>query len=731
MNSIARVSRLLVAIVIVAVTVVAAESPTMQIRVFAENPEIMHSLEAAGFDVICVGHVYVDVFTDQDGLARLRQYGYQVDVIHADVVAHYASRLDLTDAMGGYKTLAEIYAYLDDMKADHLDIMTDRISIGQTFEGRDIYAVKISDNPGVDEEEPELFFNSAIHACEVVTPEVLLYFMDYLTDNYGVDQEATDIVDNREIWLVPIVNPDGYYHNEVIAPNGGGMWRKNRRDNLDGTFGVDLARNFGYKWGYNNMSSSPITSAENYRGTEPFSEPESGAIRDFVTSRNFVLQVQYHACGGWVGFPWGYDTYMPPDEILLQIVADSMAYYNGYSSSAGYFCHGNPEDWSYAAMMTESKVLPFIVEVGGCGDGFWPDPASVPELAAANLGANLVLCRLADYVFSLGPPRRPDMQEVQLGPGSEYTITWLHDDAENPAVAYELIEYKNPVKMLDSAKNTNNWFVDGIYAERSFKPVRDNYHSEEWSLSPQAKIASLQTANPIFVEDGDSLIFWTDYDLLEGYAYVHVEVATDGYSFEPIPGNISTEYNPFGLNHGYGVTGASGGWIEAKFDLSAYAGQTALIRISFYDEGVGLDVFGPPPEGASQFFIDDIYVIKTFDEETIIGSDLTGTQYSFSDKPGGDYYYCVRTLDAENQWGDFSSFARVTIAPGEVCGDANGDGEVTVADISFLIEYLHKDGPAPDPIEAGDADGDGDVDQLDCKYLGDYLRKDGPEPICP
>ncbi len=704
---------LLVLTVVLSTGASAAETPVMQVKVSFEDPGVSRLLQALGFDVGYIGDGWADVFVRSDDYRRLQVLGYEIEIIHDDVSAFYASRLSQTDAMGDYKTLSEIYAYLDAMKADHPDIITDRISIGQTFEGRDIYAMKISDNPGIDEDEPELFFNAAIHSCEVVTPEVVMYFMDYLTDNYGVDPEVTEIVDNREVWLVAVVNPDGYYHNEVIAPEGGGMWRKNRRDNLDGTFGVDLARNFGYKWAYNNLSSSPVTSDVNYRGTEPFSEPEACAIRDFVNSRNFVLQVQYHAYGGWVGFPWAYDTYIAPDEELLQLVADSMAYYSGYSSDGGYFCHGDPEDWSYASQMTGSGVLPFIVEIGDSDDGFWPEPARVAELVAENLGANLVLCRLADHVFSLGPPKMPQMPGTQSAPGPDYTITWTHDDANNPAVAYELVEYKNPAKTVDSASSIDNWIVDGINGDQSFKRVRDNYHSATWSFGVAARIASLQTVNPIYVEEFDTLVFWTDYNLADGYAYLHVDIATDGYSFESIEGNISTEYNPAGLNHGHGITGNSGGWIEARFDLAAFVGQTILVRFTYYDEGEFL---------LGKLYLDDIAIIKNFETETVLGSDLTETEYSFTDKPDGDYYYRVRAKDAQDQWGQFSNIGLVMVEDTSCCesmGKFYNDGEpFSILDLDAMLGYLFRGGDIYDCLAQVDISGP-DSDLPNCILVPD------------
>ena len=105
----------------------------------------------------------------------------------------------------------------------------------------------------------------------------------------------TRLVDEREIFILPVVNPDGYVYNEMIAPDGGGMWRKNRNPEFAPDYGVDLNRNYGYMWGYNDFGSSPDPSDATYRGTAPFSEPETANIRAFVNSHEFVFAVNYHS----------------------------------------------------------------------------------------------------------------------------------------------------------------------------------------------------------------------------------------------------------------------------------------------------------------------------------------------------------------------------------------------------------------------------------------------------
>jgi murein tripeptide amidase MpaA len=129
---------------------------------------------------------------------------------------------------------------LDAMAAAYPNLISAPQSIGTSIEGRPIPFVRISNDPNVDQDKPEVLYNSLHHAREPGGLSQLIYYMWYLLENYGTDAEVTYLLDDRELYFVPCVNPDGYVYNQTIEPGGGGMWRKNRRDNGDGSFGVDL-----------------------------------------------------------------------------------------------------------------------------------------------------------------------------------------------------------------------------------------------------------------------------------------------------------------------------------------------------------------------------------------------------------------------------------------------------------------------------------------------------------
>jgi len=191
----------------------------------------------------------VTFVTDADQVEALRSEGYRIVVEIEDMEAFYASRIRGPN-FGQFHTYSEMEDFLDALHAQYPSITTSRISIGTSIEGRTIWAFKISDNPDLDEDEPEILFDGMHHAREPMSLEAQLHFMEWLTQNHGTDPEATFLVDNREIWFIPIVNPDGFIYNETTNPSGGGMWRKNRRDNPGSSCkGVDLNRNYPYQWG--------------------------------------------------------------------------------------------------------------------------------------------------------------------------------------------------------------------------------------------------------------------------------------------------------------------------------------------------------------------------------------------------------------------------------------------------------------------------------------------------
>jgi len=250
--------------------------------------------------------------------------------------------------------------------------------------------LRLSDNPETDEDgEPEVLFDALHHAREVMTSEMVLMLAEYLAEQYYAgDPEIVALLDENEIYLVPIVNPDGFLYNEQINPDGGGLWRKNRRDNGDGTWGVDLNRNYPYEWGCDEGSSGDPGN-DTYRGPSPGSEPEVQAMMNLIDDHDFVTRQSWHSSGNLTLYPWGYTIDDTPDEATFREMAAAMTQFNGYSpGQVGELLYpvcGGSFDWDYGGQDTHTKIFGFTNEIGGSSDGWWPPDSRRQPLFEENL----------------------------------------------------------------------------------------------------------------------------------------------------------------------------------------------------------------------------------------------------------------------------------------------------------------------------------------------------------
>ena len=301
-------------------------------------------------------------------------------------------------SMGGHLTYEEMELHLDSMKIKYPNLITSKAQIHTTLsrEGRQIWFVKISDNPNVNEPtEPQGLFSAIHHAREPVGMHQLIFFMWYLLENYNSNPEIKTLVENSELFFVPCLNPDGYIFNQTNSPIGGGMWRKNRRDNNDGTFGVDLNRNYGNNWGFDDFGSSPDPAAETYRGDEAFSEPETKAMKAFCEAHNFKNALNYHTYSNLVIHPWGYENIQTPDSNLFRNLTNEMVRENNYRPGTGmevlnYNSNGSSDDFMYGVTAQKPKIFAMTPEVG---DWFWPTMDEIPALCVENIHQNLTVVR--------------------------------------------------------------------------------------------------------------------------------------------------------------------------------------------------------------------------------------------------------------------------------------------------------------------------------------------------
>ncbi|WP_438426342.1 M14 family zinc carboxypeptidase [Aquimarina macrocephali] len=310
-------------------------------------------------------------------------------------------------SMGGFHTHDEAIAALDKMRQLYPQLITAKSSIGTTIQGRSIYMVKISDNADTDENEDEMLYTSIHHAREPVGLSQNLFYMWYLLENYNSDPEIKILVDNTELYFIPIINPDGYIHNQQTNPNGGGYWRKNRRNN-GGSYGVDLNRNYGYQWAAPGGSSS-TPSSDSYHGTSKFSEPETQAMRDFTNQHNFVAALNYHSFSNLLIHPWGYkaNTFTPDQSTFVKIctyMTEENSYtYGTPNQTVGYTAGGSSDDWMYGEQSSKPKVFAMTPEVGSSNDGFWPASSRIIPLCNEVYPFNIKIMRMAAKYAKVTP----------------------------------------------------------------------------------------------------------------------------------------------------------------------------------------------------------------------------------------------------------------------------------------------------------------------------------------
>lgn len=323
-----------------------------------------------------------------------------------------AAIMDFPPSDSAYHNYAETVAELNRIATDYPTIA--RLSvIGTSYEGRNIYALKISDNVAADENEPEVLYNAHQHAREHLTVEMALYLASLYTSSYGSDNRVTNVVDTREIWILPDVNPDGGEYD--IATGSYRSWRKNRQPNSGSSaIGTDLNRNWGFNWGCcGGSSGSP--SSETYRGPSAFSAPETAVLRDFVQGRRIggvqqiKVNIDFHTYSELVLWPFGYTTantapgLSADQERTFRMLGVAMANTNGYTpeqASDLYITDGDSIDWMWGTQ----GIFAYTFEMypgPGSSQGFYPPDEVIPVETARNRDASLILAEYADCPYRI------------------------------------------------------------------------------------------------------------------------------------------------------------------------------------------------------------------------------------------------------------------------------------------------------------------------------------------
>ncbi len=395
-----------------------AQETYSRVRIPLETTEIQQ-LQALGIDLGNGSYkagVFIEAEISAYDMQLLQNAGIAYEVLIEDMTAWYQARIEASKdyepvrnlserypipqnwelgSMGGFYTYDQILDKLDFMAEEWPDLVSTRqpISEDNSHQGYPIWWVRISDNPEVQQNKPRVLYTSLIHAREGIGVQQMMYFMLHLLENYETNNEVKNLVDNYELYFVPAVNPDGYMYNEQISPNGGGMWRKNRRNN-GGSYGVDINRNFGYMWGIDNNGSSPNPSSDTYRGPAAFSEPETDNLRMICETIDFQIALNYHSYSNLLLYPWGYTTETCPDDEIFHAHATLMTQDNNYTIGPGsttiYATNGGSDDWMYGEQETKNAIFSYTPELGSSSDGFWPSLNRIVPLCQENMLQNFL-----------------------------------------------------------------------------------------------------------------------------------------------------------------------------------------------------------------------------------------------------------------------------------------------------------------------------------------------------
>ncbi|MGE3107675.1 MAG: M14 family zinc carboxypeptidase [Phycisphaerales bacterium] len=351
----------------------------------------------------------VDYRVSPEALEAMRQAGIEWEVLIHDVQALVdaeAARLGIgggprprggPDWFADYKSLTQIEEYMTTL-AGMAPGRTTQFSIGQTIESRQTRGMTIvgtgGDIAGTPRQRPAMFLNACQHAREWISPMTDMYIADALVRRYGNDARITRVLDRVTFIVVPVSNPDGY---AFTWTPGNRLWRKNRRQNSDGTFGVDINRNWGFQWG--GVGASPTPSNETYRGASAWSEPETRNLRDYILTRPDIrAHIDLHSYSQYILYPWCYTpgpspmngTFVALSGAMRTAILDvnNVSYLPGQWYSRLYPSSGTMIDYAFG----DRGILSWTIELRDTGAfGFILPPEQIVPTGQEILPAVLTL----------------------------------------------------------------------------------------------------------------------------------------------------------------------------------------------------------------------------------------------------------------------------------------------------------------------------------------------------
>ncbi|MBL4587161.1 MAG: immune inhibitor A, partial [Flavobacteriales bacterium] len=544
------------------------------------------------------------------------------------------------------------------------------------------------------------------------------------------------LVDNTEMYFIPMVNPDGYIYNQSTNPNGGGMWRKNRRANGGGIYGVDLNRNYSYEWGGSGASSDP--NSEVYKGTSPMSEAEVLAMEWFTQQHEFVVAINNHTYGDQLLFPWGYaDNVQSPDHDEYTAISAEMVAQNNYlnqQSALLYPAAGDSDDWGYGETTTKPRIYSMTSEIGGNSDGFWPSQNRIIPLGKENIYMNLTLARSAlnfgtltdlepmlqtasgaisyslqrlgwqDGSFTVSVEPLQGIASVGSSNNhSELSVAETVEDSiaftlESGLATGDAIVY---VLTLDNGIYVTRDTISKIYGSvvplfaNAGSPASDWDANNTWDLTtatfvsspnswtdspnadyPNGSNRTLETVESIDLTDQTDafLRFSAKWEIESGWDYAQISASTNGSSWTPLCGNYTVTGNE-NQDEGEPIyDGMQTTWVQEEISLADFVGESIYLRFRLVSDNYVRE---------DGIYIDDLEVVGISDVTVSSTVELTENSFSVYPNPNNGEFTII--LKKEAQISIYSSNGQLMLHTFLTEGKHTMDGDSWAQGLCIII----------------------------------------------
>jgi hypothetical protein len=649
-----------------------AYDKTMIVRVYVRNYEQLRNhidFKYTNIDIAGArSNEWYELVVPQEDYPTVLWSGLNHEIVIADLDAMKE------EMRGQYRSLDSINLYLRNLVQTYptLCILD---SMGLSYENRQIYGVKISDNPSISEpSEPGVFVCALHHSREWATPEVVLFFADSILRAYNTVPAMQDLVNNHEIWIFPAINPDGYVWDYPARRS----WRKNRQP-FNSVIGTDINRNYmgscdGNRFGLwgaltPDAVSSHYPSSETFMGGYGSSSPEITNVINFFKAHNINTSQSFHSYSELVLWPWGYDTVSTPDNALYVRVGTAMANLITKVSGSGHYTPGQvpslypvssgSDDWIYGWNRWVNGV-PCLAFTNEVGTTFYQSVSQLDQISRENFKSIYYLAKFSDSVRILVKPAvpLPQLTVPDTSMTGNFTIAWQVKNVEyTQPTMYQVQELRDYSVMADSLESgINSWVVQGFqYSTRRAHSGTHSFYSD----SANNISNYIRTVHPYLVNPGDSLTFWCWYNLERNYDVAVAEVSYD-----------TREWFQLGPR----LTDTAMSWRQKGYSLEPYVGKSIYLQVRVMTDDNTL---------RNGFYIDDIYPVPFFNNTRIVSSTITDTFCDISVSQASEHWYRVKGYNIANGWAEYSILGKV-VALGSGVSEDN-QNQLLVGQVSFNI----------------------------------------------